>query len=515
MALTLACQPAFAEYYYTLDVQGSDPSATRYPSADAACHVPYDRAANSNSNPNLVLQPYKPPQFRGQIPPNIQIFECSIVWTGKDGNGQYVQTHFVYRNGDECKSDEKFNASTGQCERPDKEEDRKELGDPTNPHNVGFVACGDPVNPANGNVFESEIDYADTSGSLRFERSYNSNAPYGGWSSTLETRLDLDSDAAFRGAVVQFNDGRSAMFTSKDGKLVADGDEFGTLSRSGANWIYESPSNERMIFDNYGDLTRWEMPDGRAWTIQLDIDNDSNEVTTVTDEVGRSYVYTLAVNSWGKLTAGDLTIDHTFDDQRRLVSVKKTWPDHSSTRRYLYEDQRFPTKLTGIIDERGVRISTWVYDANGRAISAATANGNGKFQFAYDSPTQTTVTNPLGHPVRYGFAIVQGAKRITSIDGEPVAGCPAANSTFTYTPDARLATRANALGQLTTFSYDTQGRETSRTEAKGTPEQRTTTTTWDGTSFRPATVTTSDRVTTYTYDAQGRPLSTAVRSLKD
>lgn len=78
-----------------------------------------------------------------------------------------------------------------------------------------------------------------------------------------------------------------------------------------------------------------------------------------------------------------------------------------------------------------------------------------------------------------------------------------------------MATRTDALGHVTAYSYDTQGRESKKIEAQGTPDERATTTTWDGTSFRPATVTTADRVTSYTYDADGRPLSTTVRSLKD
>ncbi|KAG9601778.1 hypothetical protein KCV01_g7450, partial [Aureobasidium melanogenum] len=514
---SLICHPAWGgEFYFTLDEPGPTSGGGRYPTEDAACQVAYAfEAAKPVTNPNMILQPYSPPFFRSDIPPNLKLYACDVQWKSKDGGAFYNQLHFIYRNGDDCTDSESFNPVTGKCESDQAEQDRKELGDPTHPASVGFVACGDPVNPANGNVYESEVDFALVDGSLRFERSYNSRAPYGGWSSTFDTSLTVDRELPSRGAVVKFADGRSAFFPSSNGILRPDGGEFGSLKKTTGGWIYSSTMDERLFFNDSGELTRWEKPGGRFVDITTVSRPPLEQVKTVVDELGHSYALTIRLGLPARLVAGDLIVDYTYDQQRRLSMVTKAWSDHKSSRTYLYEDSRFPTSLTGIIDERGVRISTWTYDANGRATSAAMASGVGKFSFAYDSPTQTTVTNPLGHPVKYGFAVVQGAKRIIAIDGEPTAGCPASNSKFTYTADAQLATQTNALGHVTAYTYDTLGRQTKQVEGQGTADERTTSTTWDGTSFRPATVTTADRVTSYTYDAQGRPLSTTTRSLKD
>jgi YD repeat-containing protein len=279
--------------------------------------------------------------------------------------------------------------------------------------------------------------------------------------------------------------------------------------------VYSSPLNEQMTFDTQGRLVRWQRADGRATTLVYTTTPTYDAVMTVTDSLGHQMVYTTHYGWPLSLVVGNLTIDYTVDTSFRLTGVKKSWPGHSTTRTYLYEDTVHPKFLTGVIDERGIRVSTWRYDSNGRAVSAAMAGGKGTFAFAYNADGSTTVTNPLGHPVVYRFALVQGAKRISAIEGEPVVGCPAANSTFAYTANAQLDNRTDALGHVTTFAYDTLGRETGRVEAKGTASERMITTTWDGTSFRPATVTTPDRATTYTYDTQGRLLSTQTHSAKE
>jgi YD repeat-containing protein len=182
------------------------------------------------------------------------------------------------------------------------------------------------------------------------------------------------------------------------------------------------------------------------------------------------------------------------------------------SRQYLYEDAAYPAALTGITDERGVRYATWHYDAQGRAISSEHANGAEKVTLTYNDDGSTTVTNALGHAVTYRYQVIQGIKHITSIEGEPAAGCPASNSSYTYNTIGQVATRTDALGHITAYTYDTLGRETQRVEAQGTPQARTTTTTWHGTSFLPETVTTADRVTTYTYDTQNRLLSTSTHA---
>ncbi|MGF6711626.1 YD repeat-containing protein [Luteibacter sp. W1I16] len=504
------------EYYYTLDTDGSNPSATHYSTADQACQVAYVKDM-AGPPPGVLADtplPYQPPYIALSFPPKTELWQCNVSWTSSKYGGTYSYGHGIFRDGDNCTAAQVYNPMSGYCESPDEEQGRKELGDPTSPVNVGFVSCGDPVNPANGNVFETETDYADQDGEIRFSRSYNSGSD-AGWSTTLNTHVYADSEVASRGVTILFEDGRTALFVARNGALVADGGELGTMTINTAGWTYTSQSNEQMTFDAQGNLIRWQKEDGRALTIAYSTTPSGDSVMTVTDSLGHQMVYTTHYGWPSSLVVGNLTITYTVDSSFRLTGVKKTWPGHSTSRSYLYEDSNHPKLLTGIVDERGIRASTWAYDSSGRAVSAAMAGGKGAFAFTYNTDGSTTVTNPLGHPVVYRFDIVQGAKRITAIEGEPIAGCPASNSTFSYTANAQLDSRTDALGHVTTYAYDALGRETSRTEAKDTPNERTITTTWNGTSFRPETVTTPDRATTYSYDPQGRLLSTQFHSIRE
>jgi len=210
-----------------------------------------------------------------------------------------------------------------------------------------------------------------------------------------------------------------------------------------------------------------------------------------------------------------MAITYTLGTNNVITKVAKAWGNHSTTRTYVYEDTNNPTLLTGIIDERGIRFATWHYDAQGRAISSEHANGAEKVTLAYQADGSVVVANSLGHNVTYRYQVIQGIKRVTAIEGEPTVGCPASNSSYTYTARGQVETKTDALGTVTAYEYDTQGRETKRVEAKGTPQERTITTTWDTTRFLPVTVTTPDRVTTYTYDTQGRLLSTSIHAIKE
>src|SRR5690606_26020131 len=152
-------------------------------------------------------------------------------------------------------------------------------------------------------------------------------------------------------------------------------------------------------------------------------------------------------------------------------------PDQAQ-RIYHYEDSRFPTYLTGITDERGVRYATWTYDDQGRAISSEHAGGTDKTLLAFNADGSTTVTNPLGKQTTYHFDDIAGARRVTQVEGHATTSCEGANQNYTYTPEGWLASKTDWKGNTTTYSYNTFGQEISRTEASGTPEARTITTEW-------------------------------------
>jgi YD repeat-containing protein len=106
-----------------------------------------------------------------------------------------------------------------------------------------------------------------------------------------------------------------------------------------------------------------------------------------------------------------------------LVTV--TRPD-GKLRRFHYEDETLNNAyaLTGITDERGVRYSTFRYDAEGRPILTE-HGGPDRYTFEYDEVGKTvTSTNPLSKRTVYKYTdTVQNTRLLTSVVGEPSPNC--------------------------------------------------------------------------------------------
>ncbi|MCF1445175.1 RHS repeat protein, partial [Ralstonia solanacearum] len=87
----------------------------------------------------------------------------------------------------------------------------------------------------------------------------------------------------------------------------------------------------------------------------------ANQLTTVTAPSGRSLSFAYdSQNRVASVTAPDNAVTgYGYNSAGMLSSV--TRPD-GTTRQYVYEDSRFPTALTGIIDENGNRYATYAYD---------------------------------------------------------------------------------------------------------------------------------------------------------
>ncbi|MBU3057820.1 RHS repeat protein [Pseudomonas indica] len=201
---------------------------------------------------------------------------------------------------------------------------------------------------------------------------------------------------------------------------------------------------------------------------------------------------------------------YSYNTENQLIKASTEQDGYIANRIYHYEDPRNPKLLTGITDERGIRYATWTYDDQGRAISSEHANGAEKVTLSYNADGSTTVTNELGKQTVYRFQTIQGVRRITAIEGEPSANCPASNAQYSYDERGLLKTKTDNKGHLTTYTYNDRGLEVARTEAAGTAQARTVTTEWHPDWFLPVTVTEPDRITRYTYDDQGRQLSQTI-----
>lgn len=363
------------------------------------------------------------------------------------------------------------------------------------------LTVAEPISTSIGNTYEEEQDYVGGgSFPLRFIRSYNSLQGY--WISNYSSHLVITANA-----IVLVNaDGQESPFSLNGMVATASLSERGTLISKGSLWEYTSAQQEVFDFDATGRLVKWTDVNGQSQQLSY----ATTGLITVSDASGNSFTFTQD-RRYQPLTlaAQGLNVAYTYDATTRLTSVAKTQANNTVTRQYLYENANYPRLLTGLVDERGVRVASWAYDDQGRAVSNEQAKGVGKVSLAYNADGSTTVTNELNKQTTYSYQVIQGIKRIVAIKGEPTPNCPASNSTYTYNERGQVLTKTDAKGVVTTYTYNDRGLETSHTDGAGT----TVTTDWDATRFLPTKVTEPQRTTSYTYDGQGRLLSqiTAVK----
>lgn len=278
--------------------------------------------------------------------------------------------------------------------------------------------------------------------------------------------------------------------------------------------------------------------EGYAWNFSYNADSS---LSAVTDSFGRTasfnwhkfFITSLATPPAGSLpyplaiasiTLPDGTkLKYTYDPPpatsapstthiERLVKVERLSATNTvlDSTTYLYEDARFPTHVTGVVDNRAVRVSTYAYDAQGRATRTQGAEGVNSFTVEYGlNGTAHTrrVTNALGKSETYTFSEFNAGQadyRLTGIAGEASTGTSASASAVSFGTDTFLADQTDEEGRVTTTVRDARGRSTSTAEADGTANERTTTTTWHSTLNVPTSIVRPGLTETRTYNAGGQ-----------
>ncbi|WP_220815572.1 DUF6531 domain-containing protein [Pseudomonas paralcaligenes] len=362
---------------------------------------------------------------------------------------------------------------------------------------------GNPINIANGNKFQKEIDYLPAAHyGLEMRRGYNSST--GNWTHSYSDRLEISN----RDITLITSDGRASYFLDDGVSLIKSTVETGALARTELGFTYVSEDNRTLYFDNSGKLISLESIGRPGVQIshiagQILLSDTAGNAATLTED---------PLHQPLSFSTSGFTASYSYNSAGQLESVTKLYNGKTAQRSYHYEDSRDPRLLTGITDEKGVRFATWKYDDQGRAISSEHANGAEKITVEYRSDSSTYVTNEFGKLTEYQFARFDGAKRLMAVRGMPSANCHFSNSSFTYNSFGQLLVSTNNRGNRTTYLYNDRGLERSRTEAAGTPQARTITTEWHPTLFLPLVVTEPNRITTYQYDTQGRQLSRTVEA---
>ncbi|MDE2150338.1 MAG: RHS repeat protein [Gammaproteobacteria bacterium] len=383
----------------------------------------------------------------------------------------------------------------------------------------------DPVNGANGNVFEIQTDFVGTGTfPLRIQRYYNSNSSdlgiFGtGWSSYYERRLLLSAavttnGTTFRTLYAYRPNGRVETFettsTAAPYVFTADPDVTDWVESTASGYTLHGSDAVDEGYDSNGRLLWLQAYGGMQQTLAYDT---SGRLETVTDSLGRQLTFTYnnqATVATVTDSAGNV-YSYQHDAAFNLTGVTKpaqVTGGQAVTRQYVYEDTSFPHALTGIVDENGNRYATWTYDASERATNAQLAGGVRSYSFSYGTGS-TLITDPLGTQRTFTFQTLHGVQMTTSVTGGACDICGTSAQTQ-YDSNGFVSSRTDFDGNVNNFQFNPRGLETSRTEASGTPQARTITTTWEPGFRLPDEIDEPGRKTTFTYDSLGNRLSRTV-----
>jgi RHS repeat-associated protein len=472
-----------------------------------------------NANLNAACQSWNPLYGPGMAITSTSITAAGVAWAGCQG-AVYTPGHrYGVPMVSQCPAG--YTATEGGCFKI------------TQSHCTCSASAGDPIDLATGDLVEHAIDF-ETSGQhpFVFGRKYSFQAPPPGIAtqptSTSATNASTSFglnwgsiiDRQFVGSgttgTVYLEGGQTAGFAS--GVPSTGGRRDTLVQNSSTTWTWTSESGEidrftQLASGQAASITSITSVGGHTLTFTYD---SSGVLQTIVDELGRTATVTWsAAGPVSQISFPDgvtLTYGYTAVTSAtglpgsNLTSVTRTQSGVSRTISYEYEDTTFPTALTGITDERGIRTATWAYDdTNARVTSSEGAGGANLTTVSYNDTALTrTVTNALGKQQVYSFSTVTGMLMTTELQGTASTHTPATTATWTYNSGGYPASYTDANGNVTNYnSYNAAGEETSRTEAYGTTAARTITTTWSTALPQPTEIVEPGRTTDYTYDTNG------------
>lgn len=387
---------------------------------------------------------------------------------------------------------------------------------------------GNPINLALQAKYQTETDYRSGAASkLQFKRSYISKGlsrqiPAIGqnWWHNYSRHISLSVGFSFSTAFVFRPNGRTLSFNSKGANWVTDADISDRLIRltdsQGVDigWQYfDARSNETEEYDIEGKLTKITALGGQTQTL---IYSDDNTDATIAPFAGLlievhghfDRKLQLRYSDTGQISSmidpAGQTHSYTYDALQRLISASH--PDNSS-RLYHYEDPNCKKGLTGITDERGIRLGTYSYDSTCRIISSENAGGVNRYSVNYTNSSRATVLDPLNTAREYNYTTILGVKKNIGVS-QPCPSC-GGNAAQARQYDSRGNTieKTDFNNNKTIYSYNDRNLEISRTEANGNSAVRVILTDWHPSFSLPTTITRLGHKQTLSYDNNGNLIS--------
>ena len=372
---------------------------------------------------------------------------------------------------------------------------------------------GNPINIINGNKYQREDDLPALPGVLGLEIVRHYNSAYSTPDTTIGIlgrgwKLSYETDLYVIGETVQIiqADGTRIIFNRDPANrsLCSTADPaHGRLriesGRRGDTYLWTWTNGRELRFDSAGKLVQIAAPSGEFVSLLRD---PAGLLLQVTDPQGRqlrlqypargetsrnqfrgvasiaspvgvfAYRYG-SVEQGAAATSARAPTDKTAPAKvastvANLVAV--TYPDQRGSRLYHYEDARRPSFLSGISGVGDIggksdlrRLSTYLYDVNGRAILSVRGaparlqtdahgaplqparlvdgTGVGQVHLDFATPGLTVLTNSLNQQTFYRRAIVAGQYRLLEVRGAGCNQCGEVDVRYGYDKLGRLTER--------------------------------------------------------------------------
>lgn len=376
------------------------------------------------------------------------------------------------------------------------------------------VGAGNPINLTSGNKYQQDTDLPALPGTLGLEVVRHYNSAYSdtvhnpglvgrGWRLSYETQLLFIGNtlqvAQADGSRVIFNrdpDNPSQCSSSDPahGRLLI---HQGASTRPSYIWVWPGAGpngGRRLYFNAQGQLEQITEASGEALSLQYDTRGRLLQVTDPQQRQLKLNYLSAKDEAAGRAFSGVQSIDtpvgrieyrygtplpegSSHPVQVPMSNLAAVDPPDGRSRRYHYEDPRYPSHLTGISVQAPAtagtttgtptqRLSTWAYDEQGRAVlsllgerAAPTDKMTGEagqeqvrvvaFQAPGVKPGYTEIENSLGQKTRYTHESIAGQARLTSAIGPGCARCAPTQRRWRYDSQGRLTEE---------IQLDTQGR---------------------------------------------------------
>ena len=285
-----------------------------------------------------------------------------------------------------------------------------------------------------------------------------------------------------------------------------------------ARYVLTDPNNIRESYDDSGKLISIDYTNGVRETLSY----EGFRITRVENSLGRSIDIRYNADGYIESVSDELNRvwEYRYFDGNLVELVK---PDASSVK-YHYEDSSFPSGLTGVTDERNVRVSTFDYFPDGLARSSYLGRPGALPGQRIDNVNvvygalSNTVTDSRGFRSTYHYAGDALEGLLTRYDGPECANCPGGSKRYDYDPESRDLLRSSEYGQITLFeNHEINGSPGTVIEAPDTEYQRRTTYAYDPrfrnratTKTQPSVFEAGSKITRYSYDDNGNTTSIAV-----